>query len=201
MHTDSRDTLDRRLRALLAEHDAESLPLGLVIAALGQEASLGLVVVFAALNMIPAPPGTSAILGIPLVLFALQAMVGARPRLPKILSDRRIPRNVWLAMTEKLERLSGGEARMLRPRLQAMVSPMAARLLRVVIVMLAVSVMVPLPFTAMAPAFSIILIAVGLLERDGAWVIAGLIGGLIAVAILALVLFGAIKIAFLIASA
>jgi hypothetical protein len=193
------DTLDRRLSALLDATTEESLPIGTVISALGREATLGLALVFAALNVIPAPPGTSAILGVPLVLFALQNLLGTGPWLPRILSDRRISRKLLTALAERLFRISRGEARLIRPRMQALASQTARRILALPILVLALAVMIPLPLSAMAPGFAIVLIAMGLLERDGAWVIAGCLTGIASIGIVALVATATAKLVMLVA--
>ena len=56
---------------------------------------------------------------------------------------------------------------------------------------LAMAVMLPLPFTNFVPAMGIAVISLGLLEEDGVTIFVGLLIGLVGLAIVAAVLFGA----------
>jgi hypothetical protein len=51
-------------------------------------------------------------------------------------------------------------------------------------------VFLPIPFGNMAPACAISMCAFGILRHDGRWVLAGLIAGLVSIAILGAALYG-----------
>jgi hypothetical protein len=47
--------------------------------------------VFAFSNVLPAPPGVSGVLGLPLIYLSFQMMLGRMPWLPHIIADRSVP--------------------------------------------------------------------------------------------------------------
>ena len=79
----------------------------------------------------------------------------------------------------------------LRPRWPALTGPAAEPMLGAVIVILGIVLALPIPFGNQPPAFAITLIALGLLEHDGAFVAAGVVAALISVVIVVLVVGGA----------
>ena len=84
-------------------------------------------------------------------------------------SDVRLPRSVGrIYDPARAERL-------LRPRLLWLTCALGERLIGAVCLFLAVVLVLPIPFGNMLPAAAISLLALGVLERDGLWVIAGLI--------------------------
>ena len=65
-----------------------------------------------------------------------------------------------------------------------MTSRSATRLIGALLLIPCASILVPLPLTNTVPGIAVALAAVGLIERDGLFVLMGLIGGLIWVALL-----------------
>ena len=70
-----------------------------------------------------------------------------------------------------------------RPRLQGLVTHRAERMLAGYILFLAAVVLFPGPFTNFLPAIGIVIISVGLVERDGLIVLGGIVWGVVAVII------------------
>ncbi|NGN44949.1 exopolysaccharide biosynthesis protein [Mesorhizobium sp. CGMCC 1.15528] len=66
----------------------ERISVGDLVVALGDRALAALMVVFALPTVLPMPPGTSGILGAPLVFLSAQLMLGRRPWLPRKVADR-----------------------------------------------------------------------------------------------------------------
>jgi hypothetical protein len=91
-HASEKLPLSVVLRILSSDLTRERISVGDLLAALGDRALAALMFVFAIPNVLPAPPGTSAILGIPLLFLAAQITFGRRPWLPVIISQRSIPR-------------------------------------------------------------------------------------------------------------
>src|SRR5690606_6809952 len=102
------------LREFAAESGRESISIGDLLAAMGDRAFGALMLIFALPNVLPTPPGTSGILGVPLIFLAAQLAFGRRPWLPGMIArrsissahfitmiDRAAP---WLARAEKLLR-------------------------------------------------------------------------------------------------
>ncbi len=129
-------------------------------------------------------PGLSTVFGLPQIVLALQMTIGMeRPWLPQWLLDRSIARKDFDTMTSKsmpyLQRIE----KVLRPRWPVMSSYVAERVLGAVFVVLASVVSLPIPFGNQPPAVGIALISLGLVERDGVFIVFGLIASVIAVAI------------------
>ncbi len=137
-------------------------------------------------NLIPIPaPGLSAALGAPLILVTFQLMLGLKtPWLPKFIASRHIKRaalrrtcNRVIPHLEKLEFITG-------PRLTFLVSYPADRFIALVCVILSLMIMLPVPFGNALPGLAICLFALGILQRDGLFIIFGIIIALLGAAII-----------------
>lgn len=181
------------LSALLSSHDRRMATPGRLIAGLRDKAFSVLLFLFAAINVIPAIPGTSSLLGLPLVFLAGQRLRNRPARLPRSLMRAPIPvdrfRRVLAWIIPHIEAIE----RYIRPRDGFALTPGATRLIDVWVMIISLSVLIPLPFTAIFPAFCLCLIALGRMERDGRLVIAGGILGVGAVGISGVMLYLATK--------
>lgn len=174
----------------LAEGDAERLTVADLLARLHDRAHTVLLVIFALPNCLPSIPGTSAITGIPLVYLTLQLALGRQPWLPQFVMNRSLPRASLAAVLDRARPwLERGE-RLLHPRLKTLTGWQAERLVAVLMALMAVAVLLPIPFGNMLPSLAIIFFCLGLMEEDGAWIIAGLVTVAVGVAVFSTVLWG-----------
>jgi hypothetical protein len=164
-----------------------------LINAMERQAMAALLLVFAIPNILPSIPGTSAILGIPLVYLTLQMTMRHRPWLPNFIANRSLLRTDVESLMERGAPWIAKAERMLKPRLLFLVEGQADRIIGAVCVVLAVLIMLPIPFGNTLPSISICLFALALLERDGVWVIAASLFTMVALGTIATVLFGLIK--------
>jgi hypothetical protein len=133
-------------------------------------------------------PGLSTVFGLPQIFLALQMTVGMeRPWLPHWLLERTIARKDLDTMIAKSMPYLLRIEKVLRPRWEMMSSYVAERCLGAVFVVLASVVSLPIPFGNQPPAIGIALISLGLVERDGRFIVFGLVASVIAVAIAAAV--------------
>lgn len=172
----------RRLSDLFAQlaRDAEgSVSLGDIIAALGSRAMAPLLVLFAATNMVPLPPPSSAILGLPLLAVAAQMAYGNRRIwLPGFLTNRSITAEQFrFIMDWIIPRLRRAE-NWIRPRYWPFWRRQGDRFIGVVAAALAIIVVLPIPGGNWLPAFSCALLGLAATERDG---ILLAIGGVVSV--------------------
>lgn len=180
----------------------ERVSIGDMIAAVPGRATAALMFLFAAPNAIPAPPGLSALLGLPLVYLASQMMLRRQPWLPKVIEARSILRTDFAALVNRAAPWLARAERMLRPRLWPLVSPAAEVGIGMFCVILGVAVALPIPLSNMLPAFAVCVMMLGVLERDGLWVAIGAVIGVGSLAIVASVVIAAVKLlALLIAQA
>ena len=164
-----------------------------LIALLGGRGRAGLMLLFALPNVLPAPPGLSGVLGLPLLYLSVQMMLGRVPWLPGFIGDRAMPRDRFAQLVERLGPLLARAERLLRPRWSLLVSHGAERVLGALCLVLAAVLALPIPFGNMLPAFAICLIALGILERDGVWVAVGSAVGLGALILVAGVVYALVK--------
>src|SRR4051812_21220119 len=131
----------------LASRPAAAVSLGDVLDAFGDRAFGALMLVFAAPNMLPLPPGLSAVLGAPLLFVTAQLMLG-RPTLwmPVFVRRQSIPRDFFALLTTKLSPLLRRTERILRPRLTLLLHPIPERIVGAACLLLAIILFLPIPF-------------------------------------------------------
>ena len=148
-----------------------------VIAVLQGRAYLLLVIVLALPFSAPVSlPGLSTPLGTVIALISLRLALGQRPWLPEKLQDLRLPPGFFVQVFKVTTRLLRFLEMFLRPRATAFVEARFLRNLHAGVMLVAACVLLlplPIPLTNTFPAWVIILIAAGLLERDGVFVAAG----------------------------
>jgi hypothetical protein len=164
-----------------------------LIAILGGRGRAGLMLLFALPNVLPAPPGLSGVLGLPLLYLSVQLMLGRVPWLPGFIGDRSMPRDRFAQLVARLGPWLARAERLLRPRWSLLVSHGAERVLGAICLVLAAVLALPIPFGNMLPAFAICLIALGILERDGVWVAAGTVVGAGALLLVAGIVYALVK--------
>lgn len=158
--------LSEIVRSISAEDD---ITVGKLAESLGERAFGALMFIFAVPNIIPTPPGTSAILGLPLVFLTWQVMIGRQTLwLPAVVRHRRISRDLLQTFVSKMTPVMAKLERVLKPRLGFLVNTnLAERALGLVAFPLSLILFLPIPLGNMLPAAAIACLALGLAERDG----------------------------------
>lgn len=146
-----------------------------VIYLLGGRAYTLLVLLLALPFITPIPlPGLSTPFGLAIALIALRLSLGQRPWLSKKLQRKELPAgfiNKVFSFAEKILRFF---EKFLRPRLTFLSdTPLLVQLHSLLMLLAALALLLPLPipFTNSFPAWAILLMAAGLLERDGAFIL------------------------------
>lgn len=180
--------LSQRLMQILAQDGPDRLTFSDLALQLQARAWGGLLVIFAAINVIPLPPGASIFFAIPLLIVSAQMALGrASPWFPARINRRGVTKEELRRLIAKMEWLEVRVERMFRPRLATLTGPAATRLIGVVCFILAWLTM--LPIVHVAPAAVIVLFGLALVYRDGALVIAAAAAGVLG-AVVATVLIG-----------
>lgn len=174
------------VRSLEGRH---TLTIGELVDELGERAFGALMFVFAVPNVIPTPPGTSAVLGLPLVILTFQLMIGRQALwLPKRIRDRPISGQLIAGFVRRAVPILARFEKILRPRLSLLVvSNLSERILGLVCFALAVILFLPIPLLNILPSLAIAILALGLAERDGLAAIVGYLVALSCVFVLILV--------------
>ncbi len=194
---DAGDGLEARsladtLRALPGRLTGERTTLEAILVALG-ERTTGFVLLVLAVPAIVPTPGIPAgmIFGTALIVLASQMAAGATSfRLPAWLARRPFRRRRLAALVGRaapwVERLS----RRTRTRWTRFVGRRAVRWLSLPVAILGVLIALPIPFGNTLPGIAVLLIALGLAERDGAMVVLGLCTAVAALAVSAGLILG-----------
>lgn len=164
--------LSQRLKQIIDESDAERLSFTDLAAKLQSRAWGGLLFIFAAINVLPLPPGTSVFFAIPLMIVSAQMVLGrSSPWFPARI-DRRGVRKIELQrLIAKIQGVEARIERVLKPRLASLTGPAATRVIGLICFLLALLAAIPIPLFHMAPAAAILIYGLALVYRDGAVVI------------------------------
>lgn len=147
----------------------------------------GLLLIFAAINLLPLPPGTSVFFAIPLLLVSAQMVFGrASPWFPKRIDRRGVTKQELERLISKMEWVELRVERVFKPRLAGLTGPTAARVIGMVCFFLALIAAIPIPLFHMAPAAAIVLFGLSLIYRDGALVIVAAIAAILSLVVDAL---------------
>jgi hypothetical protein len=169
--------LSEELELILREFDVEEVTLREVMTVLHGRGFILLMLLLSLPFCTPIPlPGLSTPLGCIILLIAIRLALGQKPWLPARFLDLRLPPATFRRVFAFTRRLVLGFERLLRPRLPwVSASPRLQQLHAVPIIVCAIFLLLPLPvpFSNVIPAWAIILMAAGLLERDGAFILAG----------------------------
>lgn len=185
--------LSEILASLAEDTSRERVSVADIFQAMGDRAFGALILIFALPNVIPSPPGTSALTGAPLVFLSAQLMLGQSPWLPKIIANRSIARSDFSAVVSRVSPWLARGERMLRPRLGFLIHPPAEYLTGFLCLILSIILMLPIPLGNILPAIAICLFSFGILERDGLCVLLGMVMFAISVTVVAGVLFALVK--------
>jgi hypothetical protein len=171
----------RKLSVELAELHARAgdraIPLREVIFVLRNRAYLLLIVLLALPFIQPVPlPGLSTPLGLAIVLIALRLSLGQRPWLPMRIQRAKLPAGFFGKVITFTARLLRFLESVLRPRWPAITGTRLLNQLHAIFILVSASVLLlplPIPLSNLLPAWAIFLLACGLLERDGLFVVLG----------------------------
>lgn len=201
-HGEGERRLSATLEDLAQDESRERISVRDIFEAMGDRAFGALMLVFALPNVIPTPPGTSAVLGAPLVFLTAQLAFGLRPWLPAFIADRSMTRGDFSALTSRIAPWLARAERLLRPRLNLLVRSPAENVIGAVCLLLAIILTLPIPLGNMLPALSICLFSLAILERDGLFSLLGVVSAVVSLVVVGGVAYAIVKtLIFLVSSA
>ncbi|RCS25874.1 exopolysaccharide biosynthesis protein [Phyllobacterium salinisoli] len=176
----------------LAENAKGPISFGQIEQALSDRSFAAVLTFFALVNLLPLPPGTGILTGIPLVLISAQMVLGFEtPWLPRFLRERSLTPERFRQLSQRgvpwLKRIE----RFIQPRMWPFARRHGDRWLGLLTLILGLAVVFPIPLSNWLPALATAIIGAALTERDGILMVIGILIGLISLGIIAAVLFTA----------
>ncbi len=181
--------LSQRLAQIIAEHGPDRLTFSELAAKLHSRAWGGLLLIFAAINVLPLPPGTSVFFALPLLIVSAQMVMGrSTPWFPAKLDRRGVTKELLAKLIGKMAWVEARIERIFKPRLPGLTGPAAARVIGLICFLLALIAAIPVPLFHVAPAVAIVMFGLALIYRDGALVIAAAVAAVLSIAVDALII-------------
>ncbi|CAN5206497.1 exopolysaccharide biosynthesis protein [soil metagenome] len=161
------------LTALGAKSGAK-LCLGDVLEAFGDRGFGAALLLLGLFNTLPLPPGSSTVLGLPILLVSAQLAWGRQTlSLPAWITRRAISGKHYRSLLKRLSRPVTALEAATRPRLTLLVNGTAERFVGLVVALLAIILMLPLWGGNLIPAVIVSVFGLGLMQRDGCVVLLG----------------------------
>jgi hypothetical protein len=186
-------TLEHLLETLATAGEGERVTFAELVDAFGDRGFGALLIVAALLAVLPtgAIPGVGSAAGVLVAALGAQMLLRRRsPWVPGPIAGRGVPREQLSASVERSRGVARRLGRVLKPRLHAMVSPAASRAVAAACFGLGL-VMIPMGPVPMASAILgavVLLFGLGLVGRDGLFVLAGWVATAASLASLAFLL-------------
>jgi hypothetical protein len=143
------------------------------------------------INLLPFPPGSTLVLGIPIIIVALQMVAGrSTVWLPERFLNLALSEKSFAKMTTTIVPRLRKLENWLRPRVWPFASnKQAERIIGVFALILGLFVFLPVPGSNWFPAFAGVICGLALSERDGKWLVVGVVLGIISCSVVAAGLF------------
>ncbi|NML76011.1 exopolysaccharide biosynthesis protein [Rhizobium sp. S-51] len=165
--------------AALAEAAAASgtISLGQLLTAMGRTSIAFAILILSLPALTPIPGPFGMVFGSCLAIVSLQIIVGNESIwLPKFLARRTLSATtVNLIVRHTAPVIQRVEALLRRGRLRPLTGRTAQSLIGIPVFLLAVAIALPIPFGNILPVAALIVIAMGLMERDGLATLAGIV--------------------------
>jgi hypothetical protein len=169
------------LRRAALELHGRDVHFGILLYRLRRRSFGGLLFLLAVLSLIP---GVSIFSGLVIHLLGIQVSLGFKaPRIPRFVSEYRFKKERLVAMLNSVALYIERLEKYIRPRLILFTVWPSTLFIGVLILFLGALISIPLPFTNLLPALAILVISLGLLERDGLVIIVGVLFSIIALAL------------------
>ena len=174
--------LSEQLAQIVQQHGPERLSFSELAGHLEWRAWGGLLLIFAAINVLPLPPGTSVFFAIPLLIVWAQLVIGRpSPWFAARLDRRGVNKQLLARLVDKIDWVEKRVERVFKPRLAGLTGATGARLIGLVCFLLALLAAIPIPLFHVAPAAAIILFGLALIYRDGVLVIVAAVAAVLSV--------------------
>lgn len=181
-----------RLREMLElAREKGSLSIGEALETMGRT-SIAFTILFLAIPALTPIPGPfGMVFGTALALVSLQIVAGGRKVwLPAVIRNRQVsPTALDLVVRHAVPVIARVEKVVRAGRLKVLTGPRVQVLLGIPVFLLAVVIALPIPFGNILPVFSLVVLAVALMERDGLVTLIGLLLTTVTIGVTAALLY------------
>lgn len=183
--TSDAQSISEQLAALSQNAEGDSVTLGWILDQL-HERAFGLFLLILALPCcIPFLYGVPQVVALPLVFVSGQIVLGRRvPWLPTKLRDRPIQSSSLADLSRRADPILKRIESVSLPRLAILTRPPLDRIVGLALLLFSASILTPLPATNTVPGIAVLLVSMGLLQRDGVLIAVGSLLGTIWIAAL-----------------
>ncbi len=125
---------------------------------------------------LPYPPGFTTIMGTPLIILSIQMLCGFKQVfLPEKINKYEINNSMLISISNKAVPILKSFEKYIKPRFTFAQSIYCEQFVGLISLLCAISVAIPLPLTNAAPALGIVVMSLGLLNRDGLVILFGVV--------------------------
>lgn len=174
-----------RLRKLAEDVEGDTATLDWILTQLHERAFGLFLLVLALPCCIPFLYGVPQIVALPLMFVSAQILLGrTSPWLPGRLGAREVSKAALRNLADRAKPWLEYIEAISRPRLGMLTRPPLDRFFGIALVLFSASILVPLPGTNTVPGIAVVIVSMGLLQRDGFLVLAGSVIGTVWIATL-----------------
>ncbi|MCB1475692.1 MAG: exopolysaccharide biosynthesis protein [Rhodobiaceae bacterium] len=175
------------LQAANRDRRAQTIEIETLLRELGERSFGWSLLLFALVNLLPLPLGSTLLTGIPLLIVSVQMVLQFdHVRLPGFITRRQLSRTALRQGIIRLQPLMRRIERIIHPRQDWVFA--YERLLGVALFLIAFALFLPLPLSGWLPALSMLIVSFGIVERDGTVTLIGLGLGLVSILVTVAVL-------------
>ncbi|HLV29034.1 MAG TPA: exopolysaccharide biosynthesis protein [Burkholderiaceae bacterium] len=192
---DTSESLSATLARTIDGIQGETVTLRELMAAIGEQGLLLLCALATLPFLIPVSiPGVSTVFGAAIVLLAVAITLNRLPWLPDRILDRRLDAAKLVPALHKGVKIVSRIDGWVRPRALAMTTGRMTMFNGCVLIFAGLLLMAPfglIPFSNTAPAIGILLLTIGMIQRDGVFVLLGYLGTVVTVIYFGVLLYAA----------
>lgn len=175
---DTSDSLQISLQRTIDSIDEPTVTLRRLFDLVGEQGLLFLCAILTIPFLLPISiPGVSAVFGSGIILIAAGITRNRLPWMPRRLLDRELDAQKLTGILQRGARIVARIERFIKPRLKGITSRgLAARINGLALIFGGILLLLPLgliPFSNTLPAYGILFLAIGMIQRDGLLVILG----------------------------
>lgn len=192
---DTSRSLGETLTSAIDRIDGDTVSLRDLMTAIGEQGLLLLCALATLPFLIPVSiPGVSTVFGAAIILLAVAVTTNRLPWLPQRILDRKLDAERLRPALRKGVNIVTRIDKWVRPRALALTSGHMTRFNGLVLIFAGALLMAPfglIPFSNTAPAVGILLLTIGMIQRDGVFVLLGYLGTILTVIYFGILLYGA----------